>query len=267
MASNNKKKKTNNRLTYDLLMRLVALDERDDRIELKVVPKGVARLGGDDGDRLRIDLGENVVFVASFELYLTEDVFDIWEDAIYLDKRDTDPILSIDKDGNVTSPRGYDFDPADVARWIGEHYEFKFKLAGLEPAPFRMYRKQPVDAELYGTVYPWLQELNVTSVAGDVVEIEFDVTPRKVKRRPIDHDLTTEGRVSFDEAEVTLAISVAGNHDALEKLRCNEYWIDLRSDTDPDLKLKIKVESIKVRQTDRKRLLTDASPAAKAETT
>jgi len=262
-STNNKKKKT--KLTYDLLERLVILDDDDDSIELKVVTKGVSRLGGDDHDRTRIELGENVVFVASFELHITEDVYDLWENDLYLDKRDVGAILAIDKDGNVISPRGYEFDRDEIARWIGEHYEFIFRLTGLERAPFRPYRPQPVDAELYGTVYPWLQELNVISVVGDVIDIEFDARPRKRKPYVRDTELSTDTRVGFDEAELRLAISVAGNRDALEKLRCREYWIDLRSDTDPDLKLKIKVEKITVRETDRKRLLTEAPAIAEAE--
>jgi hypothetical protein len=232
----------NKKLTYELLMKLVDPAKNH---HLEIVPTAITRLDGDGRD---IELGETVAFVANFSVRMTSEFYELVGRAISLDEKIVE-LFKIDKNGEVvTELEGFEFDKDGVAKWLGEHFDFSFRVSGVETRPVRWRREQPVDADLYGTVYPWLQEINVVSAAGDVVDIDFEVKPRRSKRRQPEVPLIAHSDIGFDQAEVRLQIVVEGNHDALENLRNRDYWIDLHSTKHPDLKLRLKVEKVGPRE-------------------
>lgn len=231
-------------LNYQLLEKLVGVDA--DHC-LKIVKIGVTRFGDDTSE---IRLGETVPFVANVKFVVTEPAHRqlrgdlgvvIGETLFWINNRGE---IKTDLESAPGVPIEVDSD--SVARWVSDHFEFTFHVRGVDRSVFRPYRREPVSADQFRTVEPWLQEINTTAVRGEVIDIDFDVKPKLPDVRPVRKVLlsTDEVPALFEQATLGLRLEVHGRYDSVAKLKNGRYWIPLHSDDDPDLKLAVVVESV-----------------------
>jgi hypothetical protein len=226
-------------LNYELLEKLV--DAHANHC-LEVVKLGITRFGDDKSEIL---LGETVPFVANVKFVVTEASRARLRDQ-QRDLASGDTLFWINNRGEIKTDRDVEIDSDSVARWVGDHYDFTFRVRGVDRSAFRPYRREPVDVDQYATVEPWLQEIQTVAVRGEVIDIDFDVKAKAPGPRPVRKVLlsTREIPLLFEQARLGVRIEVQGNYEAVGKLARGRYRIALRSDDDPDLQLTLVVDTV-----------------------
>lgn len=228
------------KLNYDLLQRLV---DPHAQHRLDIVKIGITRFGD---NKAEIHLGETVPFVANVKFVVNEASYALLKDRYpHIARGDT--LFWINNRGEIKTDCDVEIDSDGVARWVADHYDFIFRVRGVDRTAFRPYRREPVDSDQFSTIEPWLQEINTLAVRGEVIDVDFDVKPKPCDARPVRRAvLQRDVAVRFDQAVLGLRLEIQGKCESVDKLKGGRYWISLHSDDDPDLKLSVLVETVRV---------------------
>jgi hypothetical protein len=225
---------------------LDAILDTDGKPELTVEADEVLRFDDDTSRELQLGQSEALVATADFRLttsglaaLVAANQSELKSD---LAKANAEPLFSIDNTGEITTTLPFKIDDS-VTTWLAAHYDFNFRIRGVERAPFAPYRRERVDADKYRTIYPWLQVVNTLAVRGDLIEIEVSIDPVSRKRPRARGALLTKGDwlVPFDDNDLIVKLVVEGNYDTASQLVKHNYWITLHSDDGPDLRVAVNV--------------------------
>ncbi|HEU4731718.1 MAG TPA: hypothetical protein VFT22_27670 [Kofleriaceae bacterium] len=244
------------KLNYDLLDRLVDAHAHHN---LDIVKVGVTRFGD---DKAEIQLGETVPFVANVKFVVNERTYALLkEHQLQIARGDT--LFWINNRGEIKTDCDVAIDSDDIARWVDDHYEFVFRVRGVDRTALRPYRREPVDSDRFATVEPWLQEINTLAVRGEVIDIDFDVKPKTPEPRPVRKAVLSRSAIpaAFDQATLGLRLEIQGRCESIAKLKNARYSIALYSEDDPDLKLSVIVENVWTTDAPRSALPADRTRA------